>query len=108
MRRLGIRRRLINALQFAIEKENLHGPVNFVSPDPVTNRVFTKTLAKVLDRPALFPVPAFVLKMLPGHMAEEAILASQRCQPARLIQNGFKFDYADLEQALRHLLAGAI
>lgn len=99
---------LVLALQFAIEKQNLSGPVNFVSPEPVTNREFTKTLAKVLDRPALFPIPGILLKMLPGDMAREAILASQRCQPAKLTQNGFKFEYSDLEQALRHLLVGAI
>lgn len=99
---------LVLALQFALEKESLHGPVNLVSPEPVTNREFTKTLAQVLDRPAFLHVPSFVLKALPGDIAREAILASQRCQPAKLTQHGFKFEYADLGQSLQHLIVGTL
>lgn len=99
---------LVLALQFALEKESVSGAVNFCSPEPATNREFTRTLAAVLDRPALLPIPAFALGMLPGNMAQELLLASQRCQPARLSQHGFKFEYVHIEEALRHLLDGAM
>lgn len=99
---------LVLGLQFAIEKATLSGPVNFVSPDPVTNREFTQTIGAVLERPVFLPAPALFLRALPGDMAREVLLASQRCQPAKLLQHGFKFEYADLNQALRHLLVGAL
>lgn len=99
---------LVLALQYALEKESLSGPVNFCSPEPATNREFTKALAHVLDRPALLPIPAFALKALPGNMADEVLLASQRCQPAKLSQHGFKFEYVHIEEALGHLLDGAM
>ena len=99
---------LVQALQFAIENSSVYGPVNFVAPEPATNREFTKTLAAALGRPALLPVPGFMLKAVFGEMATETMLASQRCQPARLSQNGFKFEYPDLEQALRHLISGGL
>jgi NAD dependent epimerase/dehydratase family enzyme len=99
---------LVQAIQFAVEKEGLHGPVNFVSPEPATNFEFTKELARVLDKPAFLPIPGFVLRMLPGDIAREALLASQRCQPAKLTQSGFKFEYADIGDALRNILAGAL
>ena len=99
---------LVQAFQFAIENEDVSGPVNFVAPEPVTNRDFTRTLAATLGRPALLPAPAFALKAVFGEMATETMLASQRCQPARLAQNGFKFEYPDIDQALRHLLVGGL
>ena len=99
---------LVLAIQFALEKEGLSGPVNFVSQEPVTNRDFTRALAHVMNRPAFLPVPGFALKMLPGGIAKEAILASQRCQPAKLTQYGFKIEYSNLEQTLLHLLAGGL
>ena len=99
---------LVRALQFAIEKEYLYGPVNFVTAQPVTNREFTHALAHILDRPVMLPVPAFALKMLPGDMANEMLLASQRCQPAKLAQNGFKFEFSELSGALRHLISARL
>lgn len=99
---------LVQALQFALENPALSGPVNFVAPEPATNREFTRDLARAYERPALLPVPGFALKAVFGEMASETMLASQRCQPAKLLQNGFKFEYPDLQQALRHLIAGGM
>jgi NAD dependent epimerase/dehydratase family enzyme len=75
-----------------------------VAPHPVTNREFTETLARVLHRPAVIPVPEAILSLLPGGMGEEIFLASQRVQPARLEEAGFRFAFPALEDALRHEL----
>lgn len=95
----------VGVVRFALEHEDLAGAVNTVAPHAVTNHEYTKTLAKVLKRPAVFRVPAFVLKMLPGRMAQEAILASARVTPKRLAETGFQFQDPDLEGALRAVLA---
>jgi uncharacterized protein (TIGR01777 family) len=84
--------------------ESMQGPYNAVAPNPVTNRQFTSRLAHCLHRPALFPVPAFVLKLLLGEMSE-LILGSQRVLPERLLLHGFMFQHPDLEGALRAALA---
>jgi uncharacterized protein (TIGR01777 family) len=88
----------------ALTDDTLVGPVNAVSPSPVTNRDFTKTLGRVLMRPTIFPVPAFVLRRVFGEMADETLLASTRVQPAKLLAAGFCFGHPDLEGALRHVL----
>jgi len=82
----------------------LSGPVNAVSPFPVTNAEFTHTLGAVLRRPTLVTVPAFVLKLLFGEMAEAALLGSCRVRPARLEETGYRFQFPELEGALRLLL----
>ena len=88
----------------ALTDDTLAGPVNAVSPGPVTNLDFTRTLGRVLMRPAVFPVPAFALRMVFGEMADETLLASNRVQPAKLQAAGFTFGHPDLEGALRHVL----
>jgi uncharacterized protein (TIGR01777 family) len=95
---------LLAAVLHAIEKETLAGPVNAVSPNPVTNRDFTKTLARVLSRPAIAALPAFAARLMMGEMAGELLLASARVEPARLLDSGFKFLFPELEPALRHLV----
>ena len=95
---------LTAALQFALENEKLSGPVNFVAPEPVTNREFTRALARELGKPAFLPVPGLLLKCLPGGMAREAFLASQRAEPTKLRRAGFQFDFPDIEAALHHVL----
>ena len=95
---------LMSVVLFALENPAISGPLNVVAPDPVTNRDFTRTLAQVISRPAFLPVPSFVLRMLPGKMANETFLASSRVEPARLRTAGFKFQYPELEGALRHVL----
>jgi uncharacterized protein (TIGR01777 family) len=87
---------------------SLSGPVNATSPHPVTNREFAETLGRVLNRPALVPVPAAALRLLFGEMADVALLSSQRMVPARLQAGGFGFRYPELEPALRHLLGRTV
>jgi len=95
---------LLGAIHHILQDNRLRGPVNAVSPHPVTNAEFTRTLGAVLRRPTAFTVPAFALKVLFGEMAEGALLASCRVQPSRLEETGFTFRYPDLEPALRHAL----
>jgi hypothetical protein len=94
----------VGALHHILKNELLQGPVNMVSPKPVTNAEFTETLASVLSRPAIFPVPAFAAKLLFGQMAEEVLLASQRVEPARLVTSGYPFHYSELRGALEAVL----
>ncbi len=95
---------LVEVIHHALDTETLAGPVATVSPSPVTNAEFTKTLGRVLHRPTLLPVPVFALQMLFGEMAREAMLASARVKPARLLETGFRFQHGALEPALEHLL----
>ncbi len=95
---------VLGAIQFILKDEAIKGPVNAVSPEPVTNREFTKTLGRALHRPTLFPVPAFAARLAMGRMADEMLLASARVQPARLLEAGYAFRYPQLEQALRYAL----
>jgi len=80
------------------------GPVNLVAPAPVTNAEFTQTLAGLLQRPALFPVPAPALRIVVGRMADEALLASTRVHPGRLLELGYAFNHPTLPQALEQVL----
>ncbi len=85
-------------------KNQLRGAFNLTSPQPVTNATFGKTLGKVMHRPYWIPAPGFVLKLALGELST-LILEGQRVIPARLLAEGFTFQYADLEPALRDLLA---
>jgi hypothetical protein len=95
---------VVGAIYHCINTESLSGPVNVASPNPVTNREFTKTLGRVLSRPTIFPLPAFAARLVFGEMGEELLLASIRVQPAKLQATGYPFRYPDLEGALRHVL----
>ncbi len=96
---------VVGAIHYALTTEHLRGPVNVVAPTPVTNREFTKTLARLLSRPAVMPVPPVMLRLLIGQLADEALLASARVLPSKLRLAGYVFKYPHLEGALRHLLA---
>ena len=96
----------VGAVQHALSTEGLRGPVNAVSPMPVTNRGFTKALGRVLGRPTILPMPAFAARLAFGEMADALLLASLRVVPDRLRGTGYAFRYPELEPALRHLLAG--
>ena len=89
---------------FIIENQHISGSVNMVAPKAVTNTDFTRILARTLKRPAPFIIPAAVLKLVRGQMAEELILYSTRAAPARLISAGYKFRFATLEPCLTDLL----
>ena len=94
----------VRAFQFAIQTATLRGAVNAVAPQPVTNREFTRELAHRLHRPALAPAPAWALRLAFGEMADEALLASARAVPARLLATGFHFEHVPLQAALRAAL----
>jgi len=90
----------VRVVQFALENSHLAGPVNTVTPNPVRNSEFTHVLAKTLHRPALFPAPAFALRLVLGEMADALLLISQRVQPSRLVGAGYTFLQTDLAGAL--------
>jgi uncharacterized protein (TIGR01777 family) len=94
----------VRAILHVVRKTELRGAVNFVAPNPRRNSEFTKTLGRVLRRPTIAKVPAFVLRAVFGEMADQALLASTRTVPSKLLQSGFNFSYPGLEQALRHCL----
>lgn len=95
---------LVKLVRFAIEQPSLRGVVNATAPNPVTNADFTATLAAILKRPAVLPVPAFVLKTMFGQMAE-ILLGSQRVLPQAAQAAGFRFEHPHLAPALRRALA---
>jgi NAD dependent epimerase/dehydratase family enzyme len=82
--------------------------VNVVAPHPVTNREFTRALGRVLLRPTLLPVPAAMLRMLFGELADDALLASARVEPERLLRSGFVFRLPAIDGALRALLSHGV
>jgi uncharacterized protein (TIGR01777 family) len=94
----------VGAIHHAICTEAVRGPVNVVSPNPVTNGEFIGILARVLLRPAILPVPAFGARLAFGELADALLLASQRVRPERLQSSGYRFRFPDLEDALRHVL----
>ena len=94
---------LIEALVFALERDDLRGPFNATSPCPVDNRAFTRALARTLRRPALLPVPSLALRLLLGRGATVS-LASTRAEPRRLLDAGFSFSHDELHGALADLL----
>jgi uncharacterized protein len=96
---------LIGAIHHILKNDLLQGPVNGVGPRPVTNAEFTRTLASVLSRPAIFPMPAMAARLVFGQMADEVLLASQRVEPAQLIASGYPFQFIDLRNALVDLLS---
>lgn len=95
---------VIRAIELALETASLAGPVNVVTPNPVTNLEFTRTLGRALRRPTLLRVPGFALRVAFGEMADNTILQSERVWPGRLNASGFKFEYPELEAGLRAIL----
>lgn len=89
----------VRAIQFVLENEEISGPVNLTSPNPVTNQEFTSALARALRRPALFPAPAFALKLALGGFSTE-ILGSKKVLPAALQNAGFNFEFPHIGPAL--------
>ena len=96
---------LVRLIVHAATDAALHGPLNAVAPQPVTNRDFTKALAGALGRPAWFRLPRFLLVGLLGEMAKELMLASQRAVPAKAVESGFEFRCPDLKAALAKALS---
>lgn len=82
----------------------MRGPMNVVAPNPVRNAEFTKTLARILRRPAFFTIPAFALRLAMGEMADELLLSSQHVRPTKLLASGYQFRFPELRGALAELL----
>ena len=95
---------LCAAIVHCMQAAGLHGPVNMVSPSPVTNAEFTKSLGRVLSRPTVLPMPAFAARIALGEMADALLLASARVEPAKLSASRFVFKHKELEPTLRYLL----
>ena len=91
---------VVGAFLFALDNNALRGPVNLTAPEPVTNKELSRTLGRVLHRPAFAPVPALAVKTLYGEMAS-IVTTGARAVPARLQELGYEFRRPDLEEALR-------
>ncbi|MEN6494294.1 MAG: TIGR01777 family oxidoreductase [Thermoguttaceae bacterium] len=98
---------VVGAIHHAIITPTLTGPMNVTTPNPVQNVEFTKTLARILGRPAILPAPAAALRLALGDMADEMLLASTRAIPHRLFAAGYEFRHPTIDAALRHLLGRA-
>ena len=96
---------MINAIVYLLKHPVLNGPYNLTAPEPVPNQEFCNTLARVLHRPCLFPMPEFVLNILFGEMSD-LLVYGQNVKPQKLLDAGFKFQYPDLQGAFEHLLTG--
>ena len=94
---------LIRAYTFLLGQKDVEGPVNFCSPNPVTNIHLTRALARVLRRPAILPAPAFMVKMILGEFGE-TILNGQRIRPEVLLNKQFKFTYPEIEKAIASIV----
>jgi len=94
----------VGAVQHVLGSESARGPVNLVGPNPVPNAEFTTALGKALSRPTVLSAPAFALRLALGEMADEALLASQRVWPDRLLASGYEFRFRELGVAFANLL----
>jgi uncharacterized protein (TIGR01777 family) len=92
---------VIGAIEHAAYTSTLSGPVNVTAPASCSNREFTKTLGRVLKRPTMFPVPAPVLRILFGELADALLLSNSRIVPTKLLESGYVFSLPTLEAALR-------
>lgn len=96
---------VIHAIDFLIASPDATGPYNIVAPECVTQRTLAQTIGRVMNRPALLPMPGWLIQLMLGkEMAQELLLEGQHVYPARLLQKGFQFSYPDLESALNHVL----
>ncbi|HKV03580.1 MAG TPA: TIGR01777 family oxidoreductase [Candidatus Acidoferrales bacterium] len=96
---------VVGIVRAAIENERFVGPLNAVAPNPVRNSEFTRVVAAALHRPAIFPAPAFALRLALGEMADSLLLASQRVHPELLFAAGHAFRFEDIASALRAILS---
>jgi uncharacterized protein len=94
----------VDIIESSMANAEWNGPLNAVAPEPVRNSEFAQIVGRVLRRPAILPVPAFMLRLALGEMADALLLSSQRAIPERLLQSGYAFKLPDLEAALRTML----
>jgi uncharacterized protein (TIGR01777 family) len=95
---------LVRVIDHIIQRPSLSGPLNIVSPYPVTNNEFSQTLARILRKPLGPRIPKALLRFVLGEIANELLLASTRAVPERLLRHEFQFHFARLDDTLRHLL----
>ena len=95
----------VSIIRYLIDNQTISGSVNLVSPNPVSNREFTKTLGKVLKRPTILPIPAFAVRLLFGEMGDALLLSSTRVYPRKLLESGYEFKHPTLDAALRNILS---
>ena len=95
---------LLGIIEFCLHNNRFEGPVNAVAPQTVCNRDFTRALAKALGRPAIFPVPAMVIKLVFGQMGVETILSDIRAHPKKLLEHGYEFHHQSLSDTLSEIL----
>lgn len=95
---------LVSMIIYSLENQNVSGVINAVAPNPVTNSEFTKALGKVLGRPTIFPLPAFVARTMLGEMADELLLVSSRVLPKAILDHGFTFKYPKIEETLQRYI----
>jgi uncharacterized protein len=98
-------RDVVGGIHHILKNDLLQGAVNMVAPKPVRNAEFAATLASVLSRPAILPMPAFAVKTVFGEMGEELLLGSQKVEPGKLISSGYPFRYRELRGSLENLLS---
>ena len=95
---------VVRLMRFAVLNENITGILNATSPNPVTNKEFSRVIGKIIHRPSCMPIPGFGLRILFGKMADEMLLSGQKVLPEKAVKVGYKFKYTDLEGALKRLL----
>jgi len=95
---------VVGVIQHAIGSESLRGAVNTVAPNPVTNAGFTRALGQALHRPTIFPLPAFMVKLVFGEMGQALLLSSQRVSCEMLLASGYRFHHPQLKAALEQVL----
>ncbi len=95
---------VVKGISYIIENEQIQGPINFTSPNPVTMTEFGKTLASALHRPHWFPVPSYALRLLLGEMST-LVIDGQKVLPNKLLENGYQFTYSNLNLALENIFS---
>jgi hypothetical protein len=95
---------MVGAIHHILKNDLIQGPVNMVAPKPVRNAEFAATLASVLSRPAILPMPAFAARAVFGEMGQELLLNGQKVEPGKLIASGYPFRYRELRGSLEGLL----
>ena len=95
---------VISVFNFLIENKKQKGIFNLTSPNPITNYRFTRILGRILNRPTIFTVPVFAIKIIFGEMGEKLLLNGAAIYPGKLLDNGYKFQFETAESALESIL----
>ena len=96
---------VVRSILWAAGNDEVIGPYNLVAPECVSQTDFARALSRTLARPCVMKVPASMLRLMVGQMAEETVLASHRAEPKRLLEEGFQFSWPQLSPALKEILA---